>query len=303
MYHQNYNPMGNVFLSTIVAALPILTLLYFIALHPYHDKQGGKHLGIAAPWAALCGVIMAFLVSCIPFGMPFTSAFSAFAYGGMAGFMGIIWIVLAATFLYTMTVITGQFEIVKDSIVHISFDRRLQCVLIAFSFGAIIEGTSGFGTPVAIAGAVMVGLGFRPFQSAVLNLLANTAPVAWGAIGTPIVMLAQVSGLDEVTISAMAGKELPWVSVLVPFWLIAAFVKMEGGTWKEIFEVWPAALCSGLSFALMQFFASGTQSFHLMTDVVAGVFSVICTALFLRFVWHPKTRFLLKEEREALAIR
>ena len=145
-------------------------------------------------------------------------------------------------FLYTMTVITGKFEIVKESIIHISFDRRLQVLLIAFSFGAIIEGTSGFGTPVAIAGAVMVGLGFSPFQSAVLNLLANTAPVAWGAIGTPIVTLAAVSGLDQLTLSTMAGPQLPFVSVLVPFWLVATFVKMEGGTWKEAFEVWPGAL-------------------------------------------------------------
>ena len=134
-----------------------------------------------------------------------------------------------------------------------------------------------------------------------LNLLANTAPVAWGAIGTPIVTLAAVSGLDQVTLSAMAGRQLPFVSVLVPFWLVATFVKMEGGTWKEVFEVWPAALCAGASFALMQFFASGTNELHLMTDVVSGVFSVICTALFLRFVWHPKTRFLLRAEREALA--
>jgi lactate permease len=176
----------------------------------------------------------------------------------------------------------------------------LQCVLIAFSFGAIIEGTSGFGTPVAIAGAVMVGLGFRPFQSAVLNLLANTAPVAWGAIGTPIVTLAAVSNLDQLTLSTMAGHQLPWVSILVPFWLVATFVKMEGGSWKEVWEVWPAMLCAGGSFALMQWFASGRAELHLMTDVVSGVFSVICTALFLRFVWHPKTRFLLRSEREAL---
>jgi lactate permease len=204
-------------------------------------------------------------------------------------------------FLYTMTVISGQFEIVKESIVHISSDRRLQAVLIAFSFGAIIEGTSGFGTPVAIAGAVMVGLGFRPFQAAVLNLLANTAPVAWGAIGTPIVTLAAVSGLDQLTLSAMAGRQLPWVSMLVPFWLVAVFVKMEGGTWKQVFEVWPAAVVAGGTFAAMQFLASGSAEFHLMTDVVAGVFSVICTAIFLRFVWKPKTRFLLRSDREALA--
>jgi len=299
MYYQNYNPMGNVFLSTVVAAIPIAVLLYFIALHPHRDKQGQKHLGIAAPYAAFYGVLAAFVVSCLAFGMPLGSAVSAFTLGTLSGFLGIIWIVLAAMFLYTMTVITGKFEIVKESIIHISFDRRLQVVLIAFSFGAIIEGTSGFGTPVAIAGAVMVGLGFKPFQSAVLNLLANTAPVAWGAIGTPIVTLAAVSGLDQVTLSAMAGHQLPFVSILVPFWLVATFVKMEGGTWKEVFEVWPAALVSGVTFALMQFFASGWPPTHLMTDVVSGVFSVICTALFLRFVWHPKTRFLLRAEREA----
>ena len=301
MYHQNYNPMGNALLSTIVAAIPILTLLYFIALHPHRDSKGMKHLGIAAPYAAFYAVLVAFLVSCVPFGMPFASAFSAFAYGSMAGFLGIIWIIIGAIFLYNMTLITGKFEIVKESIIHISFDRRLQVLLIAFSFGAIIEGTSGFGTPVAIAGAVMVGLGFSPFQSAVLNLLANTAPVAYGAIGTPIVTLAAVSGLDQLTLSSMAGRQLPWVSVLVPFWLVTAFVLMEGGKWKDAWEVWPGTLCSGLSFAIMQFVASQTNEFHLMTDVVAGVFSVICTALFLRFVWHPKTRFLLRSEREALA--
>ncbi len=301
MFQQTYNPFGNVVLSTIVAAIPILTLLYFIALHPHRDQQGVRHLGISAPYAAFYGVIAAFLVSCIAFGMPLVSAVSAFGLGVLSGFLGIIWIVLAAMFLYTMTVVTGKFEIVKESIVHISFDRRLQCVLIAFSFGAIIEGTSGFGTPVAIAGAVMVGLGFRPFQSAVLNLLANTAPVAWGAIGTPIVTLAAVSGLDQLTLSAMAGRQLPWVSILVPFWLVVTFVKMEGGTWKEAFEVWPAPLVAGVSFAVVQWFASGTNEFHLMTDVVSGVVSVICTALFLRFVWHPKTRFLLRSEREALA--
>ena len=301
MYQQNYDPLGNVFLSTAVAAIPILVLLYFIALHPHRDQQGIRHLGISAPYAAFFGVIAAFVVSCLVFTMPVASAVSAFALGSLSGFLGIIWIVLAAMFLYTMAVVSGKFEIVKESIVHISFDRRLQCVLIAFSFGAIIEGTSGFGTPVAIAGAVMVGLGFRPFQSAVLNLLANTAPVAWGAIGTPIVTLAAVSGLDQVTLSAMAGHQLPFVSILVPFWLVATFVKMEGGTWKEAFEVWPAALVAGGSFALMQFYASGTNELHLMTDVVSGVFSVICTALFLRFVWHPKTRFLLKADREALA--
>src|SRR5476649_2342684 len=300
MYYQSYDPMGNAFLSTVVAAVPIVVLLYFIALHRHRDSAGRVHLGISAPYAAFFGVIAAFVISCLVFKMPVASAVSAFALGSLSGFLGIIWIILAAMLLYTMTVVTGKFEIVKESIIHITFDRRLQCVLIAFSFGAIIEGTSGFGTPVAIAGAVMVGQGFKPFQSAVLNLLANTAPVAWGAIGTPIVVLASVSGLDQLTLSTMAGHQLPWISILVPFWLVVTFVKMEGGTWKEAFEVWPAALCAGLSFASMQFFASGTNEFHLMTDVVSGVFSVVCTALFIRFVWQPRTRFLLKSEREAL---
>ncbi len=255
-----------------------------------------RRLGIAAPFAAFYGVIAALAVSCLVFRMPLASAVSAFALGSLSGFLGIIWIVLAAMFLYTITVITGRFEIVKESIVHISFDRRLQVLLIAFSFGAIIEGTSGFGTPVAIAGAVMVGLGYSPFQSAVLNLLANTAPVAWGAIGTPIVTLAAVSGLDQLSLSAMAGRQLPWVSMLVPFWLVVTFVKMEGGTWREALEVWPGALVSGGSFALVQHLASSSSALHLITDVVAGVVSVVCTALFLRFVWHPKRRFLLKGE-------
>jgi lactate permease len=298
MYFQNYNPTGNAFFSMLLAAIPIVVLLYFIALHPHRDKTGVKHLGIAAPWAAFYGVVAAFVTSCVFFGMPVAAAVSAFGLGTLSGFLGIIWIVLGAMFLYTMTVITGKFEIVKESIIHISFDRRLQVLLIAFSFGAIIEGTSGFGTPVAIAGAVMVGLGFSPFQSAVLNLLANTAPVAWGAIGTPIVTLAAVSGLDQLTLSTMAGRQLPFVSVLVPFWLVATFVRMEGGSWKEVFDVWPAALCAGLSFAVMQWYASSTATLHLMTDVVSGVFSVACTAVFLRFIWRPKTRFLLKSERD-----
>ena len=299
MYHQNYNPFGNAALSTLVAAVPIVVLLYFIALHPHRDAKGRRHLGVKAQYAAFYGVIAAFVVSCLAFGMPIGSAISAFALGSLSGLLGIIWIVLAAMFLYTMTVITGQFEVVKESIVHISFDRRLQVLLIAFSFGAIIEGTSGFGTPVAIAGAVMVGLGFPPFQSAVLNLLANTAPVAYGAIGTPIVTLAAVSGLDQLTLSTMVGRQLPFASLLVPFWLVAVFVKMERGTWKEVFEVWPAALVSGGSFALMQHYASSKNELHLMTDVVSGVFSVVLTALFLRYVWHPKARFLLRTEREA----
>src|SRR3954447_23845527 len=300
MYHQTYNPTGSAALSTLIAAIPIFTLLYFIALHPHRDQNGVRHLGISAPYAAFFGVVAAFLVSCIAFGMPFASAASAFVLGTLSGFLGIIWIVLAAMFLYTMTLLTGKFEIVKESIVHISFDRRLQAVLIAFSFGAIIEGTSGFGTPVAIAGAMMVGLGFAPFQSAVLNLLANTAPVAWGAIGSPIVGLAQSSGLPALDLSTMAGRQLPFASILVPFWLVWVFVKMEGGTWGDAFEVWPATLVAGGVFAVVQWTVSSLAATYLLTDVLAGVISVIAVVLFLR-VWHPRTRFLLRRERTQVA--
>ena len=300
MYQQNYDPLGNALLSTLAAAVPIVVLLYFIALHPHRDAAGNRHLGISAPLAAFYGVIAAFVVAVLVMRMPFLSALSAFALGALSGFVGIIWIVIAAMFLYTITLITGQFEIVKESIIHISFDRRLQVLLIAFSFGAIIEGTSGFGTPVAIAGAMMVGLGFPAFQSAVLNLLANTAPVAWGAIGTPIVTLAAVSGLNETALSSMAGRQLPFVSVLIPFWLVFTFVRMEGGTWKQGLEVWPATLVAGGVFAGVQLLVSNSESLHLLTDVLAGLCSVLAVVLFLR-VWHPKSRFLLASERAALA--
>jgi lactate permease len=298
MYQQNYDPLGNQFLSTLVAAIPIVVLLYFIALHPHRAASGQRHLGISAPLAAFYGVLAAIIVAVVVLGMPLASAISAFALGTLSGFVGIIWIVVAAMLLYTITLITGKFEIVKESIIHISFDRRLQVLLIAFSFGAIIEGTSGFGTPVAIAGAMMVGLGFAPLQSAVLNLLANTAPVAWGAIGTPIVTLAAVSGLDQVALSSMAGRQLPFVSILIPFWLVVTFVRMEGGTWKQAFEVWPATIVAGGVFAIVQFLVSNSVSLHLLTDIIAGLCSVLAVVVFLR-VWHPSSRFLLRTERAA----
>ncbi|MFL5369186.1 MAG: L-lactate permease, partial [Myxococcales bacterium] len=186
MYHQNYNPLGSAFLSTLAAAVPILVLLYFIALHPHRDKTGMRHLGISAPYAAFYGVIAAFLITTLVFGMPIASAVSAFALGSLSGFLGIIWIVLAAMFLYTMTVVTGKFEIVKESIVHISFDRRLQCILIAFSFGALIEALAGGGSPVAICTVMLVAIGFNPIKAVVVALVADTAPVVFGGMGNPI---------------------------------------------------------------------------------------------------------------------
>ena len=300
MYQQNYDPLGNSVLSIIAAAVPIATLLYFIAVHPHRDERGRRQLGISAPRAALCGVVAAFVISLFVMRMPLGAAVSSFAAGALNGFVGIVWIIVGAMLLYTMTLLSGKFEIVKESITHISFDRRLQVLLIAFSFGAIIEGTSGFGTPVAIAGAMMVGLGFAPFQSAVLNLLANTAPVAWGAIGSPIVGLAQSSGLPILDLSTMAGRQLPFASVLVPFWLVLVFVKMEGGTFREALEVWPATLVAGGVFAAVQFLSSGNPGFYLLTDITAGLASVVAVVLFLR-VWRPQHRFLLRRERTEVA--
>ncbi|MBV9169552.1 MAG: L-lactate permease [Chloroflexi bacterium] len=300
MYSQNYNPLGIGVLSLIAAAIPIVTLLYFVALHPHRDETGRRHLGVSAPRAAFAGVIAAFVISLVVMRMPVGAAVSSFIAGALNGALGIVWIIVGAMLLYTITLVSGKFNIVKESITHISFDRRLQCLLIAFSFGAIIEGTSGFGTPVAISGAMMVGLGFAPFQSAVLNLLANTAPVAWGAIGSPIVGLAQSSGLPPLDLSTMAGRQLPFASIIVPFWLVAVFVKMEGGTWSDIIEVWPATLVAGAVFALVQWSVSGLGATYLLTDVLAGLVSVVAVVLFLR-VWHPRTRFLLRRERTEVA--
>src|SRR5579859_6997591 len=297
MYLQNYNPTGVGLLSTLLAAVPIFTLLYLIALHPHRDTAGRRLLGISAPWAAFGGVVASFVIALLVMRMPPGAAVSSFIAGALNGALGIVWIIVGAMLLYTVTLVSGKFEIVKESITHISFDRRLQCLLIAFSFGAIIEGTSGFGTPVAIAGAMMVGLGFAPFQSAVLNLLANTAPVAWGAIGSPIVGLAQSSGLPALDLSTMAGRQLPFASVLVPFWLVAVFVKMEGGKWREALEVWPATLVAGGVFALVQWTVSALAATYLLTDVLAGLISVVAVVLFLR-VWRPRTRFLLRRERQ-----
>jgi len=202
-FHQMYDPLGSALLSTLAAGLPILVLLYFLALHPHRDRAGVLHRGIEAPKAGAFGVVSAILVAIFVVRMPWESALSAWLDGAAFGMIGIGWIVVAAMFLYTMTLITGRFEIVKESITRLSGDRRIQALLIAFSFGAFIEGAAGFGTPVAIAGAMMVGLGFNPLSSAVLCLIANTAPVAFGALGTPIVTLAGVTDLPKDALSAI----------------------------------------------------------------------------------------------------
>jgi len=276
---QVYDPFGHWWLSTLVAAIPILVLLTLLA-----GFRVRPHL------CAMAGAAAAIIIAIVAFGMPPRLAVISFLYGGAFGFLKIVWIVIAAVFLYDISVDTGQFEIMKQSIAAITPDRRLQVLLVAFAFGAFLEGAAGFGAPVAIAGAFMIGLGFKPFQAAVLNLIANTAPVAWGAIGTPVHTLAAVTALPESDLSAMVGRILPWTALIVPFWLVRTFV-----SWSETFEVFPAILVVGISFAGVQYFWSNHVDSNLV-DIAAGIASIIATLLFLR-VWQPKRIWRFEDER------
>jgi lactate permease len=267
---QVYDPFGHWWLSTLVAGLPIIVLFGLLA--------GFK---VKPHWCAIAGALTAMAVAILFFKMPLTLAAMSFGYGVAFGLLKIAWIVLAAVYLYDISVETGQFEIMKESIAGITADRRLQVLLVAFCFGAFIEGAAGFGAPVAIAGAFMIGLGFRPFHAAALNLIANTAPVAWGAIGTPVHTLAAVTALPESDLNAMIGRILPFTAVIVPFWLVRTMVG-----WQETFEVLPAILVVGVSFALTQFFWSNYVDSNLV-DIMGGVVSIIAVVVFLRF-WKPK---------------
>jgi lactate permease len=281
---QVYDPLGHWWLSTLVAALPIVVLLGMLA--------GFK---IRPHLCAIAGATTSVLCAMFVFGMPGRLAVISFVYGGSFGLLKIVWIVIAAVYLYDISVDTGQFEIMKQSIATITPDRRLQLLLVAFCFGAFIEGAAGFGAPVAIAGAFMIGLGFKPFHAAALNLIANTAPVAWGAIGTPVHTLAAVTSLPESDLNAMIGRILPFTAVLVPFWLVRAMV-----SWSETFEVLPAILVVGISFAGMQFFWSNYMDSNLV-DIAAGVTSMIAIIVFLRF-WKPKRVWRFEDERETVPI-
>jgi lactate permease len=227
--------------------------------------------------------------------MPVSLAAGSFLYGVSTGLLNIVWIVVAAVYLYDISVSTGDFEIMKSSVAGITADRRLQLLLVAFCFGAFIEGCAGFGSPVAIAGAFMIGLGFKPFHAAALNLIANTAPVAWGAIGTPVHMLATVTQMPEADMNAMIGRILPYTAIIVPFWLVRAMVP-----WKETFEVFPAILVVGISFASMQFFWSNYMDSNLV-DITAGLFSLLCTVVFLLF-WKPKKIWRFEEDGGPVAV-
>ena len=269
---QSYDPLGQAWLSTTAAALPIGLLLVTLAV-----------LRWRAHWAALAGLVAALVVSVGVFGMPVSAAAAAAIYGACYGLFPIGWIVLCAIFLFDLAVHTGTFDVVKQSVAHLSGDRRVQALLIAFSFGAFIEGACGFGTPVAISAALLVGLGFPALEAGSLSLIANTAPVAFGAIGTPILALAAVTGLSEPALSAMVGRQLPFVSIIVPAWLI---VVMSG--WRGLREVWPAVVVSGGSFAVVQFLWSNFVGPELV-DIVAGLISLVALGAFCT-VWRPTER-------------
>ena len=276
---QNYDPLGNFLLSALVAAAPIAVLLGLLLC------------GFSAPRAAIAGLITALLVSIAVFGMPGDAALAAAGFGACFGLLPIGWIVFSAVFLYHLTVRSGQFEVVKRSVAAISPDRRVQALLIAFSFGAFLEGAAGFGTPVAISAALLIGLRFDPLYAAGLALIANTSPVAFGALGTPIITLAKVAGLPgvdpadshtaEMLLSQMAGRQLPVFSLIIPAWIVWV---MSG--WQGLKGCWPAVLVCGGSFAAIQFV---TSNYHgpTLVDVLGGVGSLLATTVLLRF-WQPK---------------
>jgi len=279
-WQQQYDPTGHWWLSTIIASLPVIVLLGALAFG--HVK---------AHYAALAGLVAALLTAIVGFGMPVRMAAVTAVYGSLYGLFPIGWIVLNVIFLYQLTVEAGRFEVLKHSLTGITQDRRLQLLLIAFSFGAFFEGAAGFGTPVAVTAALLIGLGFRPLQASGLSLIANTAPVAYGALGTPIIALAGVTGFSEVTLGAMAGRILPWFSVLVPFWLIWAFVGFS-----EMIEIWPAVLVAGASFATSQYLVSNHHGPWLV-DVISAVVSMLCLIAFL-MIWHPKRVWTFEGEAE-----
>jgi lactate permease len=275
---QNYDPTGRWWLSTILASLPVIVLLGTLAIFE-----------VKAHWAAIMGLATALLVAIFFFHMPARMAAATAVYGTAYGLFPIGWIVLNVIFMYQLTVDSGRFDVLQHSLTGITQDRRLQLLLIAFSFGAFFEGAAGFGTPVAVTAALLIGLGFKPLQASGLSLIANTAPVAYGALGTPIIALAKVTGFSEITLGAMAGRILPFFSLIVPFWLIWAFVGFAG-----MIEIWPAILVAGGSFAVTQYLVSNHHGPWLV-DVVAAVVSMVCLIAFL-MIWHPKRIHTLEGE-------
>jgi lactate permease len=270
-WSQNYAPLADsIGLSALVAALPVVTLLALLAF--WHVRA---HL------AALVGLLAAAGIAISIYGMPAKLALASAGYGAAFGLFPIGWIVLNAIFIYNLSVETGGFKVLQDRMSGLSQDRRIQALMIAFSFGAFIEGFAGFGAPVAITGALMIGLGFRPLEAAKLALIGNTAPVAFGSVGIPIITLAKVTGLDESALSAMVGRQLPFFSLLVPFWLVAA----QAG-WRGMLGVWPACFVTGVSFALVQFLVSNYHGPYLV-DAAAGLSAIGALIALMRF-WKPR---------------
>jgi len=269
-WSQGYDPFGHWWLSTIAAALPVLVLLGTLAI-----------FRLKAHYSAFLGLATSIMIASGFFHMPVKMASITAIYGACYGLFPIGWIVLNVIFLYRMTLATGRFKVLQESMTGISQDTRLQLLLIAFSFGAFFEGASGFGTPVAVTAALLIGLGFRPLQASGLSLLANTAPVAFGALATPIVALAAVTGYSEVTLGAQVGRILPFFSVLVPFWLVWAYAGFKG-----MQEIWPAIAVAGVTFAIPQYLVSNYHG-PWLTDIIASLVSMVSLILFLR-IWNPK---------------
>ena len=269
-WSQNYSPLGSIGLSAVVAALPIVTLLGLLAF--YH---------VRAQVAALAGLLVAFGVAIFVYQMPLSLTLASAGYGAAFGLFPIGWIILNAIFIYNLTVETGQFRVLQKQVSAMSGDRRIQALLIAFSFGAFIEGAAGFGAPVAISGALLIGLGFRPLEAAKLALIGNTAPVAYGALGTPLITLAKITELDLQLLSSMVGRQLPVFSLIVPFWLIAA----QAG-WRGMVAVWPACLVAGGSFGLSQFLVSNFIG-PMLVDIISAIFSMGAIVVLMKF-WRPK---------------
>ena len=269
MWSQNYTPLGGILPSALVAALPVVVLLALLGI--WH---------VRAHIAALAGLATAALIALFIYKMPGGLVLASAGYGAVFGFFPIGWIVVNAIFIYQISVETGQFEVLKEQIAGLAGDRRIQALLVAFCFGAFIEGCAGFGAPVAITGAMLIGLGFKPLEAAKLALIGNTAPVAFGSLGIPITTLATVTGLDVHALSAMVGRQLPVFSLIVPFWLVAA----QAG-WRGMVEVWPACFVCGASFAVTQFAVSNYHGPGLV-DLASAIASMIALVALLR-VWRP----------------
>ncbi len=270
IWAQGYDPFGHWWLSTICAALPVVVLLGTLAI-----------FRMKAHYSAFLGLVTAIVIATALFHMPVKMASITAIYGACYGLFPIGWIILNVIFLYRMTVVTGRFKVLQESITGITQDTRLQLLLIAFSFGAFFEGAAGFGTPVAVTATILIGLGFRPLQASGLSLIANTAPVAFGALGTPIIALGAVTGYSEVVLGAQVGRILPFFSVLVPFWLVWAYAGFKG-----MMEIWPAIAVAGVSFGIPQYLVSNYHG-PWLTDIVASLCSMICLIAFLK-IWQPK---------------